>query len=105
VTIIAFVVARQTYICRETSAHFLIYNMGEVLPGEKLIKTNHNTYLFLEDLQVAENIAKEEGKEYAIIPHVAANWIKSSQTNPLSIEGPKILSQEERNWQIVSYGA
>ena len=41
------------------------------------------------DLQVAKNIAKKEGKVYCIIPDVAANWVISSQTNPLSIDWPQ----------------
>jgi len=88
-TLIAFGIARENYIYRDMSAPYLTHDLGEVLPGAKLIKTNPNTYSFLKDLQVAKNIAKEEGKVYCIIPDVAANWVKSSQTNPLSIDWPQ----------------
>lgn len=102
-TLITFSIARLTYIYREMPASHLTYDLGEVLLGGKLIKTNHNTYLFLKDLEVARDIAKDKEKGYAIIPDVAANWIKSSQPNPLSIDWPQSteLGRQELEDRII----
>lgn len=88
-TTIAFNNARINYIYREATAPQLTYDLDDVLPGAKMIKTNQNTYDFFKDLQVAKSFANREGKEYAIIPDVAVNWIKSSQSNRLSIDWPQ----------------
>lgn len=88
-TLVAFGIARENYVYRDMPASKLAYDLAEVLPGAKSIKTNNNTYNFLKDLQVAKSMATKEGKEYCIIPDVAANWIKSSQPNPLSADWPQ----------------
>ena len=102
-TLIAFSVARVTYIYREMPASQLTYDLGEVLTGGKLIKTNRNTYLLLKDLEVARDMAKDKEKSYAIIPDAAANWIKSSQPNPLSIDWPQSteLGRQELRDRII----
>lgn len=88
-SLIAFGIVRQEYIYREQPASHLTYDLGDVLPGAKGIKTNKNTYDFLKDLQNAKNIAEEMGKKYCIIPDVAANWVKDSQSNPLPSDWPQ----------------
>lgn len=89
ISLAAFGIARENYIYREQSASNLNQNLDGVLPGARLIKTNGNTYNFLIDLKDAKDIAKSEGKNYCIIPDVAANWVRSSQCNPLSIDWPQ----------------
>jgi len=42
----------------------------------------------LKDLQYAKSIAEENGKKYCIIPDMAANWAKDSQSNPLPSDWP-----------------
>ena len=101
-TLIAFNVARKNSIYRDLSVSHLNYDLGEVLPGANLIRTNYNTYIFLKDLKVAKNIAKEKGKEYSIIPDLAANWIKSSQPNPLSIDWPSSWGELLRRPDLVN---
>ena len=97
ITTIAFNNARINHIYREATAPQLIYDLGEVLPGAKMIKTNQNTYDFFKDLNVAEDYANRAGKEYVIIPDVPVNWIKSSQSNPLSVDWPQNLELGNKN--------
>lgn len=92
----AFAVTRISHIYWEQPAGNLNYNIGNVLEGGNLIKTNINTFHFLEDLEAAKKIVKDEGKEYSIIPDVPANWIKSSQPNPLSIDWVQIIEKVNR---------
>jgi len=88
-SLVAFGMARQENIYREQPASQLTYDLGDVLPGAKGIKTNKNTYDFFRDLQNAKNIAREIGKKYCIIPDMAANWVKDSQINPLPSDWPQ----------------
>lgn len=89
ISLVAFGMARENHIYREQSASHLNQDLGDVLPGARLIRTNDNTYSFLMDLQDAKNMVKSEGKNYCIIPDVAANWVRSLQRNPLSIDWPQ----------------
>ena len=66
----------------------LNYSLDDI-SGMKLINTNHNDYLMLNDLNKAQMLVKEKGKKYAIIPDCAFIWIESQQTNPLTIDWPQ----------------
>jgi len=95
-TLLAFVIARQNYIYREQPAYRLRYDLADVLPGAKLIKTNENTYAFLKDLEQAKKIATGLGKGYCVIPDLAVNWVASEQPNPLSIDWPQGIELASR---------
>lgn len=82
----AFHFTRTHYIYREQPASLLTCSLGDVLPGARLIRTNPNTYAFLADLNEALRIAASNGVKYAIVPEVAAHWVKSGQRNPLPID-------------------
>ena len=90
-SLVAFGIARTNYIYREQPASQLTYDLGDVLEGAKGVKTNNNTYSYFLDLQTAKNIVKENGKEYCILPDTAANWVKDSQSNPLSTDSTSFV--------------
>jgi hypothetical protein len=89
-TVIAFSfgLARSKYIYREQPASNLNQSLENVLPGGKMIYTNSNTYAFMSDLAGAVEFAQKNNKEYAILPDVAAYWVKSKQQNPLPMVWP-----------------
>ncbi len=91
ITLLAFVIARYNYIYREQPAYRLKYDLANVLPGAKLIKTNENTYAFLADLEQAKKIASALAKKYCVIPDLTVNWVRSEQPNPLSIDWPQSI--------------
>jgi len=81
-----FVVGRYTHIYREQTAGNLTHDLGEVLSGGKLIRTNPYTWTLLDELgQLARDIRKS-GKTPAILPGVAAYWVKSDFLNPLPVD-------------------
>src|SRR5262249_49663014 len=59
------------------------------------IYTNPNTYAFMSDLTSAVESAEAYNAEYAILPDVAAYWVKSKQQNPLPMVWP--MGQEVDN--------
>ena len=81
---LSFFVARLKYPYRDKPAWELNSGLGGVLKGANLIRTNSVTYEFFEDLKSA--IDKANGKIYAIIPDLAAYWVKSEQVNPLRVD-------------------
>lgn len=88
VSLASFGWARENHIYRDNSAEYLNCNLGQ-FQGIKLIETNQNTYLYLEDLQTAQNVVKNSGKQYAVIPDNPFIWVKSPQLDPLSIDWPQ----------------
>jgi hypothetical protein len=88
ISLASFGWARENHIYRDSPAEYLNYNLGQ-FQGMKLIETNQNTYLYLKDLQTAQNIVKNSGKQYAIIPDNPFIWVKSPQPDPLSIDWPQ----------------
>jgi hypothetical protein len=89
ITLISFGATRLNYLYRDDKASELEYDLGEVLPGGNGIKTNNNTYYFLKDLNDIKSIAKQRNENYCIIPDISVNWIKESQSNPLSADWPQ----------------
>ena len=83
-TMFSFARGRTRYVYRDRPASELNRPLGQVLAGGNGIQTNEVTYNFLFDLDKA--IEKCGTREYAVVPDVAAHWIRSSQHNPLSID-------------------
>lgn len=84
--LVSFGSARFRFITREQPAENLTEKLDGVLPGGKGIRTNQNTYDFLQDLGAAIKISRNFGNTYAIIPDCAGWWVKSPQSNPLPID-------------------
>jgi len=93
VIVLSFGIARTRYIYRDQPAANLDKSLEGVLPGGKWIYTNPNTYEFMKDLGVAVKIAQASQQQYAILPDVAAYWVKAAQQNPLPAVWP--LTMEE----------
>ena len=85
----AFHYTRTHSIYREQPASQLTCSLDGVLPGARSIQTNPNTYAFLTDLNVAIKKASTNGRPYAILPEIAAYWVKAEQSNPLPIDWAK----------------
>jgi len=83
---LSFTSARFHIIYREQDSSKLTYSVDSVLPGGKGIRTNGNTYSFLYDMNRAIRISREMGKGYVILPDCAGYWVKSPESNPLSID-------------------
>ncbi len=84
VVLFCFVRARMLHVYLDRPAGELVWPVGEVLRGARLVKTNGNTYAFLEDLGRA--IDKTRGKRFAIIPDLSCYWVRSPRTNPLPVD-------------------
>lgn len=82
----SFIYSRFTFIYRESNAKQINYDLGEILPGASLIKTNVSTYKVLADLNKITKSISNQKKKYAIIPDNAGYWAKATQQNPLSID-------------------
>ena len=93
VIVLSFGIARTRYIYRDQPAATLNKSLEGVLPGGKRIYTNTNTYEFMKDLGVAVKIVQANQQQYAILPDVAAYWVKANQQNPLPAVWP--LTMEE----------
>ena len=93
--IFGFTYARLTYTYRDKSSGELHYKIEDAIKGTKNIQTNINTYLFLEDLKKAVSLVP--GKEYCILPDMAAYWVKSPDENPLSFSW---ANKTELNYKI-----
>jgi hypothetical protein len=81
--VLSFDIGRTRYIYRDQPAANLNSSLDGVLPGGKQIYTNANTYEFMSDLGVAVRAVQASQKQYAILPDVAAYWVKAAQQNPL----------------------
>ena len=84
VSLFVFHHARNNNVYRDMQSKYLTKELGEVLPGGKMIKTSPRTYEFLEDLNKAVQMAS--GKNYAVLPDCAGYWVKANQANPLPID-------------------
>ena len=82
----SFEQARMKNVYREKPASDLTFNLDEVFPGAKQIRTNANTYRFLADLQKAIKIAEGYKMKYAVIPDLAGYWVKAGPANPLPLD-------------------
>lgn len=94
--VLGFTVARFRYVYRDRAAPELTNSVGEVLAGGGHIYTNANTYAFMLDLDQAVDRAKKENKAYAILPDVAAYWVKAPQQNPLPAIWPHAQELSKR---------
>jgi hypothetical protein len=89
IILLTFAVARTKYIYREQPAAALTKSLDGVMPGAKRIYTNPNTFEFLSDLNWAIKLVKAQNGEYAILPDLAAYWVKAKQQNPLPAVWPQ----------------
>jgi hypothetical protein len=89
IILLTFGVARTKYIYREQPAAALTKSLDGVMPGAKRIYTNPNTFEFLSDLNRAIKLVKAQNGEYAILPDLAAYWVKAKQQNPLPAVWPQ----------------
>ena len=87
--VLAFAWARCNSIYREATASQLRWQLDDVLPGGKGIRTNETTYRFLADAKAAIHTSKEMKKTYAVVPDCPAIWVRSSQRNPLPLDWPQ----------------
>jgi len=88
VIVLSFGIARTRYIYRDQPAANLNKSLEGVLPGGKRIYTNTNTYEFMKDLAAAVKVVQASHKQYAILPDVAAYYVKATQENPLPAVWP-----------------
>lgn len=88
VIVLSFGIARTRYIYRDQPAANLNKSLEGVLPGGKRIYTNTNTYEFMKDLAAAVKVVQASHRQYAILPDVAAYWVKATQENPLPAVWP-----------------
>jgi len=86
VTAVNFWQARHKYIYLDTDSARLSEDAGELMPGLQRIRTGPNTAAFLRDLNKA--VAQAGDRPYAIIPDLAAWWVKSANRNPIAIDWP-----------------
>jgi hypothetical protein len=73
----------------------LTFSVEKLLPGGKNIFASKEVYEKLLDLQLAQHLAKENDKPYAILPASAALWVASKQANPLLMDFPFIFNNQK----------
>ncbi len=79
--------ARHELVYRDRPIEQLDRPLDHLLPGGRLLRTNLNTAAFLTDLRHA--IALAGGERYAIVPDLAAWWVRAPQLNPLLLDWPQ----------------
>ncbi len=72
---------------REPPAAQLTYDLGDVLPGAKGVRSTQHTHEVFADLKQA--IELTHGRKYALVPDYAVHWMSSQQSNPLAIDWPQ----------------
>jgi hypothetical protein len=75
---------RMKHIYRERSLAELRVPLDGILAGGRGLRTNPRTADYLRDLN--DLVASLEGRDYALLPGVAAHWIRSRQKNPLLLD-------------------
>jgi hypothetical protein len=80
---------RMQYAYLEPSVDELTYDLGDVLDGGKMIRTDRNTYMMLNDLHNATSLAAGMGMDYVIVPDLAAVWIGERQRNLIPCDWPQ----------------
>ena len=86
VFIVAFAVGRRDEVYRERSVNALTESLDMAVAGGARIKTNPNTMAMLAELDSLTAAIQNRGGTYAIIPGVAANWVRAQQANPLPMD-------------------
>lgn len=97
---LVFGISRFEHIYYEKPASELTYELDDVFPGGKNLRTNENTYNYLKELQTLKNDIRSRDKKYCIVPDTSADWIRSTQKNPLSVDWPhdiELLNQDFRD--------
>ena len=78
--------ARHKHIYLDADSAQLTEDAADLLPGLQRIRTGPNTAAFLRDLKLAVTLAGD--RPYAIIPDLAAYWVKAGVRNPLPMDWP-----------------
>lgn len=78
--------ARHRFVYRDLPADLQYADLGPVFPGGRGIRTNAETAALLADLRVA--IATAGSTRYAVIPDLAAHWVRADRPNPLFADWP-----------------
>jgi hypothetical protein len=86
ICLLSFMWTRSNFTYREQPVRNMTETLNESLPGGKWIKSNTNTYEFLNDLQKAIVAADSPGHTFTIIPDCAGYWVKSQKLNPIPID-------------------
>ena len=81
--------SRHMFVYMEQSAENLTCGLDGVFYGARGVRTNPNTFAFLEDLQKAVALARQDPWPYAIVPDIPGYWAVSEQPNPLPIDWAK----------------
>ena len=84
VGVVWFVQARMTKIYREPAAKRLTRDLGGIMPGGRLLRTDPNTAAFIADLNRA--VADFGGEHYALIPDFPGWWAVARASNPLPLD-------------------
>ncbi len=84
VTGAAQVHVRQRHVYRDLPAALLTADLGPVLAGGRGIRTNPETAKLLADLRIA--IDKAGRSRYAVIPDLAAHWVRADRPNPVFVD-------------------
>jgi len=91
---VSFHAARTSRVYQDRPAPLLTRAVGPLLRGADGLFTNENTGAFLEDL--ARAVAKSAGTPYAILPDLAAYWVKAPAVNPLPIDWAQSIELNDR---------
>lgn len=74
-------------VYRDNRAYFLKYELGDVLPGGKLIYSNDQTYRSLAEIKAVQLWYPDQA--LVIMPDYPMYWTKSEQPNLISIDWPQ----------------
>jgi hypothetical protein len=85
----AFIALRRRHIYRQPSAKALGFDLAGVLAGARGIRTSETTRDALSDLDAIIGRLRENASRYAVIPDLAAVWVRSPQRNPISCDWPQ----------------
>ena len=81
--------SRHRHVYMEQPAARLTCKLDGVFHGARGVRTNPNTFAFLEDLQKAVALARQDPWPHAIVPDIPGYWASSVPRNPLPIDWAK----------------
>ena len=80
-----FITVRTQYVYLDDAQH-LTHDLGDALPGGRLIRTNEHTHAVLTELRRTSDAVTARGRRYAIVPDAPGWWAFAAQHNPLDVD-------------------
>lgn len=85
IALAGFITLRTQYVYLDDAQH-LTHDLGDTLPGGRLIRTSERTHAMLAELRHTSDAVTARGRRYAVIPDAPGWWAFAAQHNPLDVD-------------------